>query len=96
MYPCFKRGVPALIYVVSSILKHNMIKKVQTKPLSAYKELQESDRRLANKLIIALHKKEVDGDSWHLMNRTINCEIRRTQANSIQMVILSVLQGEVC
>ena len=49
-----------------------MIKKVQTKPLSAYKELQESDRRLANKLIIALHKKEVDGDSWHLMNRTIN------------------------
>ena len=49
-----------------------MIKKVRTKPLSAYKELQESDRRLANKLILALYKKEVDGDSWHVINRTIN------------------------
>jgi hypothetical protein len=49
-----------------------MSRTVQTKPLSAYKELQESDRRLVNKLIISLYKKKVDGDSWHLMNRTIN------------------------
>ncbi len=37
-----------------------MSKTVQTKPLSACKELQESDRRLANKLI------------RHAINRTIN------------------------
>ena len=38
--------------------------------------MKESDRRLANKLIVALHKKELSGDAWHAINRTINRERR--------------------
>ena len=44
--------------------------------MSAYKELKESDKRLANKLIVALHNKEISGDAWHAINRTINRERR--------------------
>ena len=44
--------------------------------MSAYKDLKESDKRLANKLIVALHNKEISGDAWHAINRTINRERR--------------------
>jgi len=49
--------------------------------MTAYKELQESDRRLANKLIVALHNKEISGDAWHAINRTINRERRDPNDN---------------
>ena len=34
--------------------------------------MKESDRRLTNKLILSLHNKEIRGDAWHAINRTIN------------------------
>ena len=40
--------------------------------MSAYNELNESDKRLANKLIIALHNNQISGHAWHAINRTIN------------------------
>ena len=49
-----------------------MSKKTQVKPLSAYKELNESGRRLVNKLIIGLHAGTIDEDTRLNINRTIN------------------------
>ena len=49
-----------------------MSKKTQVKPLSAYKELNESGRRLVNKLIIGLHADTIDEDTRLNINRTIN------------------------
>lgn len=49
-----------------------MSKKKQVKPLSAYKELSESGRRLVNKLIIGLHADTIDEDTRLNINRTIN------------------------
>ena len=42
---------------------------------------KESDKRLANKLIVALHNKEISGDAWHAINRTINRERRDPNDN---------------
>lgn len=49
-----------------------MSKKKQVKPLSAYKELNESGRRLVNKLIIGLHADTIDEDTRLNINRLIN------------------------
>ena len=46
--------------------------KIQVKPLSAYKELTESGRRLVNKLIIGLHAHTIDEDTRLNINRIIN------------------------
>lgn len=49
-----------------------MNKKTQVKPLSAYKGLSDSGRRLVNKLIIGLHTDTIDEDTRLNINRTIN------------------------
>jgi hypothetical protein len=49
-----------------------MIKKTQTKPLSAYTELDPGSHRLVNKLIIALHDKQLDKSCMLDINRAIN------------------------
>jgi hypothetical protein len=49
-----------------------MSKRAQVKPLSAYKELTESKRRLVNKLIIGLHADTIDEDTRLNINRVIN------------------------
>ena len=49
-----------------------MSKEIQSKPLSAYKELQEPGRRLVNKLIIGLHDQQLDEGVRLDINRCIN------------------------
>jgi hypothetical protein len=49
-----------------------MSKTTQTKPLVAYKELDEPGRRLVNKLIISLHYKHLDESCTLNINRCIN------------------------
>jgi hypothetical protein len=59
------------VFILFLIDKH-MSKRAQVKPLSAYKELTESRRRLVNKLIIGLHAETIDEDTRLNINRAIN------------------------
>ena len=49
-----------------------MSKKIHTKPVDAYKELNDTGRRLVNKLITGLHEQKLDQETWLTINRTIN------------------------
>ena len=46
--------------------------KTQTKPIQAYKNLDDSGRRLVNKLIIGLHDKQLPDGTKLDINRSIN------------------------
>ena len=49
-----------------------MSKKIHTKPMDAYKELDDTGRRLVNKLITGLHEQKLDQETRLTINRTIN------------------------
>jgi hypothetical protein len=49
-----------------------MSKTTQTKPLSAYKDLDDSGRRLVNKLIVGLHEKQFPAGTKQDINSSIN------------------------
>jgi hypothetical protein len=49
-----------------------MSRKTQTKPMLAYKDLDDSERRLVNKLIVNLHDKKLPQATRMDINRSIN------------------------
>ena len=75
----------------------NMTKKIHTKPMDAYKELDDTGRRLVNKLITGLHEQKLDQETRLTINRTIN-RTRRDQSyrQKIHERVSHLLQGEIC
>jgi hypothetical protein len=55
-----------------NLKKTKNMSKTQTKPIQAYKNLDDSGRRLVNKLIIGLHDKQLPDGTKLDINRAIN------------------------